>query len=90
MALKLENMIGYIIAAFIVIGISMAFFLYPLTQNQPLPIIKPAPEFTLINQDNQTVVILEVKSLCWGLFIQTVRMSFVLLKLLILKRFRMN
>jgi protein SCO1/2 len=61
MALKLENMIGYIIAAFIVIGISMAFFLYPLTQNQPLPIIKPAPEFTLINQDNQTVNLSDFK-----------------------------
>jgi protein SCO1/2 len=58
---KLENIIGYIITVFIILGISMAFFLYPLTQNQPLPIIKPAPEFTLINQDNQTVSLSDFK-----------------------------
>ena len=61
MEVKLDQLAGTIIAVFIILGISMAFFLYPLTQNQPLPIIKPAPEFTLINQDNQTVSLSDFK-----------------------------
>ena len=58
---KLDQLVGTIITVFIILGIAMAFFLYPLTQNQPLPIVKPAPEFTLINQDNQTVSLSDFK-----------------------------
>ena len=61
MEVKLEQLVGTIITVFIILGISMAFFLYPLTQNQPLPIVKPAPEFTLLNQDNKTVSLSDFK-----------------------------
>jgi protein SCO1/2 len=52
-----NNLIGLIIGGLIVVSVLMAFFLYPLTQNQTLPIIKPAPQFKLINQDNETVTL---------------------------------
>jgi protein SCO1/2 len=61
MDVKIEQLAGTIITVLIILGISMAFILYPLSQNQPLPIIKPAPEFTLINQDNQTVSLSDFK-----------------------------
>ncbi|MFX0085741.1 MAG: SCO family protein [Candidatus Hodarchaeota archaeon] len=52
-----NNLIGLIIGGLIVASVSMALFLYPLTQNQKLPIIKQAPDFSLINQDNETVTL---------------------------------
>ncbi len=52
-----NNLIGLLISGLIVVGVSMAFFLYPLAQNQKLPIIKQAPDFSLINQDNETITL---------------------------------
>jgi protein SCO1/2 len=52
-----SKIIGTIIGLMIFMGVASAFILYPLTQNQALPIIKPAPDFTLINQDNKTVTL---------------------------------
>ncbi|MHA2155200.1 MAG: SCO family protein [Candidatus Hodarchaeales archaeon] len=49
------TIVGTVIGVMILAGIGAAFILYPLSQNQLLPIIKPAPDFTLINQDNETV-----------------------------------
>ncbi len=50
-----STVVGTIIGFMILAGIGSAFILYPLSQNQVLPVIKPAPEFSLVNQDNETV-----------------------------------
>ena len=55
MPVKLDTVIGLILGIVIIAGVSMAFILYPLAENKPLPLIKPAPEFTLVNQENETV-----------------------------------
>jgi len=52
-----SNLVGLFIGFMIASGVLMAFILAPLAQDQPLPIIKRAPSFTLINQDNQTVAL---------------------------------
>ena len=50
-----STIVGTAIGIMIIAGVGAAFILYPLAQNQVLPNIKPAPDFTLVNQDNQTV-----------------------------------
>ncbi len=50
-----STIVGTLIGVMILAGIGSAFILYPLSQNQMLPVIKPAPDFTLINQENETV-----------------------------------
>ncbi|NHJ39919.1 MAG: SCO family protein [Asgard group archaeon] len=52
-----KNLVGLFIGFMITSGVLMAFILAPLAQNQPLSVIKRAPSFTLINQDNQTVTL---------------------------------
>ena len=52
-----DTIVGTVIGVMILAGIGAAFVLYPLSQNQMLPNIKPAPDFTLINQGNETVTL---------------------------------
>ena len=52
-----NTIVGTVIGIMIVAGIGTAFVLYPLSQNQMLPIIKPAPDFTLVNQENETITL---------------------------------
>ncbi|PWI46394.1 hypothetical protein CEE45_17020 [Candidatus Heimdallarchaeota archaeon B3_Heim] len=52
-----STIVGMAISIMILAGVGTAFVLYPLSQNQMLPNIKPAPDFTLINQDNETVTL---------------------------------
>ncbi|MHA1976623.1 MAG: SCO family protein [Candidatus Hodarchaeales archaeon] len=52
-----NTIVGTVIGIMILAGVGAAFVLYPLAQNQMLPNIKPAPDFTLINQDNETVAL---------------------------------
>jgi protein SCO1/2 len=61
--LKIEQntIVGIIIGVMIIVSASMAFFLYPLSQNRPLPIIEPAADFTLVNQDNESVSLNDFK-----------------------------
>jgi protein SCO1/2 len=54
-----NTVLGIVIGALIIISASMTFVLYPLSQNNPLPIIDPAVNFTLINQDNDTVSLIQ-------------------------------
>ena len=54
-----STIVGMAISIMILAGVGTAFVLYPLSQNQMLPKIKPAPDFTLINQDNETVTLLQ-------------------------------
>jgi protein SCO1/2 len=58
---KLDTVIGLILGIVIVAGVSMAFILYPLAENKPLPLIKPAPDFTLVNQENETVQLQQLR-----------------------------
>jgi protein SCO1/2 len=55
MNMEKNIVLGIGIGILIFLGTVSAFILYPLTLNKPLPIIKEAPDFRLINQDNESV-----------------------------------
>ncbi|MFW9998393.1 MAG: SCO family protein [Candidatus Odinarchaeota archaeon] len=50
-----NTLFAVLIGLLTISGLMMALILYPLTIKQPLPIVSDAPDFTLTNQDGETV-----------------------------------
>ncbi|MHA2345434.1 MAG: hypothetical protein ACXACP_01815, partial [Candidatus Hodarchaeales archaeon] len=61
MQFKQDTIVGIVIGVLIVAGVTSVFILYPIAQQKELPIIEPAPEFTLINQDNESVSLTDLE-----------------------------
>ncbi|MHA2053460.1 MAG: SCO family protein [Candidatus Hodarchaeales archaeon] len=61
MQFKQDTIVGIVIGVLIVAGVTSVFILYPIAQQQELPIIEPAPEFTLVNQDNESVSLTDLE-----------------------------
>jgi cytochrome oxidase Cu insertion factor (SCO1/SenC/PrrC family) len=61
MQFKQDTIVGLIIGSLIIAGVASIFVLYPIAQEQELPIIEPAANFTLINQDNESISLTDLK-----------------------------